>query len=512
MTPARRRFGISARGVVLLAATMLAVAAAPAVAALVAPGQTWFPCPDAPAPVECALLEVPLDHSDPDSATIHLAVRRLPAGDPERRLGTLVTIAGGPGQRGTDFVYPGAQAAAIEERFDIVSWDPRGTSGQTLIDCIPEWDPYRGLDRTPDDESERQVLDARTAALVETCRDRHGWLLPLVSTADGAHDLDALRELLGGDRLSLLGSSYGSRLALTYATLYPEHVRAVVLDGYSDPNLPPWDAEVEQAGAFERSLERWSTACTSDPDCLLAQHGQPDDVIAALLARLDAESEPVGTDRELTQSDAYEAIAGTLLLGSAAEERLLTALAAADDGHGAPLLALADEVRQRYRASGLTMGAFAAIECADTAATWRLLTRRRLEEVGERVRAVAPLLGPWLWSPPGVVRPAALRLCGMLPTPPAPLPGPFDAAGAGPVLVLTTTGDPTTPASAAARAPADLEDARVIRVAGDHHLAYRTALNDPGEAAARCVIDIVVAYLEDPAAPSSVSGCPAKQE
>ena len=512
MSPARRSRGISTPGVVLLAATMLAVVAAPTVAALVGPGRTWFPCPDAPAPVECALLAVPLDRSDPDSATIHLAVRRLPAGDPQRRLGTLVTIAGGPGQRGTDLVYPGAEAAAVEERFDIVSWDPRGTSGETLIDCIPEWDPYRGLDRTPDDGSERQLLDARTATLVETCRDRHGWLLPFVSTADGANDLDALRELLGEDRLSLLGSSYGSRLALTYATRYPEHVRAVVLDGYSDPNLPPWDAEVEQAAAFERSLERWLSSCRSDPDCLLAQHGQPHDVIAALLARLDAEPVPVGIDRELTQSDAYEAIAGTLLLGSAAEERLLTALAAADDGHGAPLLALADEVRERYRASGLTMGTFRAIECADTAATWRLLTRERLAQVGERVRAAAPLLGPWLWSPPGVVRPAALRLCEMLPTPPAPLPGPIDTAGAGPVLVLTTTGDPTTPASAAARAPAELDDARVIRVAGDHHLAYRNALHDPGDATARCVIGAVVAYLEDPAAPSSATACPAEQE
>ena len=511
MTRARRCFGISVPGVVLLVATTLAMVVAPAVAALVDPPEAWFPCPDAPAPVECALLAVPLDRSDPDSVTIHLAVRRLPADDPERRLGTLVTIAGGPGQRGTDLVYRGAQAGAVESRFDIVSWDPRGTSGETLIDCIPEWDPYRGLDRTPDDQAERQVLEARTATLVQTCRDRHGWLLPFVRTADGAHDLDALRALLGEDQLSLLGSSYGSRLALTYATLYPEHVRALVLDGYSDPNLPPWDAEVEQAGAFERSLERWLSACASDPDCLLAQHGQPDDVISALLARLDAEPVPVGTDQELSQSDAYEAIAGTLLLGSAAEERLLTALAAADDGHGAPLLALADEVRQRYRASGLTLGTFAAIECADTAATWRLLTRKRLEEVGERVRRVAPLLGPWLWSPPEV-QPAWLRLCEMLPTLPAPLPGPFDAAGAGPVLVLTTAGDPTTPASAAARAPADLDEARVITVAGDHHLAYQTALSDPREAAARCVIDVVVAYLVDPAASWSVSACPVEQD
>jgi hypothetical protein len=111
-----------------------------------------------------------------------------------------------------------------------------------------------------------------------------------------------------------------------------------------------------------------------------------------------------------------------------------------------------------------------------------------------------------------VERPASLRLCEMLPTLPAPLPGPFDAAGAGPVLVLTTTGDPTTPASAAARARIDLEDARVVSVDGDHHLAYRTALGGPGDAAARCVIDVVVAYLLDPATSSSLTACPAEQD
>ncbi len=239
---------------------------ASSLAVLVPDGLRWSGCGDMPPPVECAELTVPLDHADPSSRTIRLPLRRLRASDPDERIGVLVTIAGGPGQRGTLWVRPGAHTDAISARFDIVSWDPRGTSGETLIDCVPEWDPYRGLDRTPDSAAERQVLDAAIARLAARCRDAHGELLAHVGTLESALDLERLRQALDEPQISLMGTSYGSRVALTYATLFPGRVRGVVLDGYSDPNATPGERELEQARVFERELERLLSACAADRD------------------------------------------------------------------------------------------------------------------------------------------------------------------------------------------------------------------------------------------------------
>ncbi len=46
---------------------------------------------------ECATLPVPLDYADPTGPTIDLALTRLPAGDPARRIGALLFNCGGPG-------------------------------------------------------------------------------------------------------------------------------------------------------------------------------------------------------------------------------------------------------------------------------------------------------------------------------------------------------------------------------------------------------------------------------
>jgi len=270
----------------------------------------WAAC-DEDTTVECAWLEVPVDATDPLSAALQLPVRRVRAGDPEQRIGTLVTIAGGPGQRGTDWVLPGLHTPTIHARFDVVSWDPRGTSAGSVVDCIPEWDPFEGLDRTPDDDAERRALDRHTAELAKRCRDAHGDVLPYVGTHEAALDLERLRQALREEQVSILGTSYGSEIALTYATLFPERVRAIVLDGYSDPNLAPDERVLEQARAFEQSLEALLDDCTADPTCRLGADGSPGPTLDALLAGLDAV--PLPTDdpaQPLSQSDAHEAIAG----------------------------------------------------------------------------------------------------------------------------------------------------------------------------------------------------------
>ena len=452
------------------------------------------------------MLAVPLDHTDAASPAIRLPVRRLPATDGEARIGVLVTIAGGPGQRGTLGVAPGVHGADVEAGFDIVSWDPRGTAGDTLIDCIPQWDPFAGLDRTPDSLVERRALDARMAALAARCREQHGEVLPYIGTLEAALDLEQIRRMLGEPRISILGSSYGSRVALTYASLFPEHVRAVVLDGYSDPNRSPGRLEVEQAAAYERVLDVLLDGCADDPACSLASRGDPGAALDRLLASLDGAPLPAGADGRLTQSDAYEAIVGYLTRDRESRGQLLEALGSAERGDGEPLLGLAGRVRSDYESSGLTLGAFMAIHCADTAAWWSGRSGDEIDRLTERIHRVAPRLGPFLWSPPLAADLPAVGLCAMQPLSSAIGPSSqvdrFDAAGAGPVLILASSGDPATPRSAARRALKDVADATLVTLDADTHVAYLSARRDPGRPAYACLIDAVETFLVDLESPA----------
>src|SRR3954465_9932998 len=123
----------------LLAVELLAVgalAAAPTGAAA-APAVAWHDCVDAPG-FQCAKYDVPRDYDRPGDATLQLALVRLPAQDAAHRIGSLFVNFGGPGAGGGG----GGKAlgdslfAGLNQRFDIVGFDPRGTGeSSAAVDC-----------------------------------------------------------------------------------------------------------------------------------------------------------------------------------------------------------------------------------------------------------------------------------------------------------------------------------------------------------------------------------------
>ena len=125
----------------------LAPAAAPIAVSAAAPVPVldWQPCPDSgQRGFDCATAQAPLDYSDPQGATIELAVIRHLATDPANRLGTLFFNPGGPGGPGTVQLpqYLGFFPATLRARFDLISWDPRGVGDSTAVLCFA----------TPEDE------------------------------------------------------------------------------------------------------------------------------------------------------------------------------------------------------------------------------------------------------------------------------------------------------------------------------------------------------------------------
>ncbi|MEJ7764906.1 MAG: hypothetical protein WKF86_05375, partial [Acidimicrobiales bacterium] len=95
-----------------------------------APAQlAWQPC----AELECATLQVPLDHADPAGRKIEIALNRKKAGDPSRRIGSLLINPGGPGGSGITSLplILGRLSSEVKARFDVVGFDPRGVGMST---------------------------------------------------------------------------------------------------------------------------------------------------------------------------------------------------------------------------------------------------------------------------------------------------------------------------------------------------------------------------------------------
>ncbi|MYX74501.1 alpha/beta hydrolase [Streptomyces sp. SID3915] len=247
-----------------LTATALAMTALPATASTPtttpAPGALrWGPCAgEVPVPrLECATLQVPLDHRDPDGRQIEVAVSRLASQKPARRRGILLTNPGGPG--GSGLTYPAVLAASglpqeVLDSYDIIGFDPRGVGRSTPVTCdLTEAQQRRGnfppYAHTAADVT-REAEYARKIA--EQCeRSRTAWMLPHTTTAETARDMDRLRAALGEPKLSYLGASYGSYLGAVYTTLFPRRGDRMVLDS----NMGPGGYDVTAMRLFARGME-----------------------------------------------------------------------------------------------------------------------------------------------------------------------------------------------------------------------------------------------------------------
>ncbi|MBV8931094.1 MAG: alpha/beta fold hydrolase [Kutzneria sp.] len=226
----------------ILSLTAALVSAAPALAAAAddTPLQhlAWHPCYDH---FQCTTAEVPLDYRDPAGRHISLAFIRMPASDPAHRVGTVFTDPGGPGMSGVDDVrYSGsALPEGIRQRFDVVSFDPRGVGGSAPVSCFAtSADKQRfvaGLPPFPDGPTDETAYRDAQAEFARGCADHSGELLSHLSTANVARDMDVLRRAIGAPAMNYIGYSYGTYLGQTYANLFPHTVRTMVLDGNVDP-------------------------------------------------------------------------------------------------------------------------------------------------------------------------------------------------------------------------------------------------------------------------------------
>ncbi|WP_439378154.1 alpha/beta hydrolase [Amycolatopsis lexingtonensis] len=209
------------------------------------PSLKWTsPCPDygmSPSPtagLECATLRVPLDYAHPER-TIELTLSRH-AGVPGKRRGVLLMNPGGPGSPGLAMPAQLVQrmgGSGLPDAYDVIGFDPRGTAYSTPVTCAmtPE---QRGAVLGPYADGPRDVVAtaAKARVVAKQCGEASTKdLLPHMTTANTARDLDRIREALGENKISFYGVSYGSYLGAAYASMFPDRGDRFVLDSVLGP-------------------------------------------------------------------------------------------------------------------------------------------------------------------------------------------------------------------------------------------------------------------------------------
>jgi pimeloyl-ACP methyl ester carboxylesterase len=416
----------------------------------------WSPCNG---DLQCGTLVVPLDYAHPAGPTISIAVARHPAEEPAARIGSLVIDPGGPGVSGINDMSNELSALTPQllDDFDIVLFDPRGVERSDPVTCGSATGSGPS-DPTPVTPSQQAATIAGLRQFAAACEKNSATVLPYVGTVEVARDMDRLRQALGDSGLTYMGQSYGTLLGLTYAALFPTHIRAMVLDSVIDPALSFNQITAGQADGFEGVLNAFFTWCTASPDCAWHPAGDPTAALLALLNTAATAPAPAGGGSVAGAGQLYDALLEDLY-SQTDWPRLGQALADDAAGNGAPVAAQSNQ----YNTGGSDNAddAATAIDCLDHPVSPDLASYGAL---AQSLQASAPIFGPLLaWGEAG---------CAVWPVPPTRTVGPVAAPGAPPILVIGTTNDPATPYAWAVSVAKELDSGVLLTHDGDDHVAY----------------------------------------
>ena len=471
----------------------------------------WGLCPDPrerrPS-LECATLSVPLDHSRPSGERLPLLVWRQRASGPGPRLGSLVLIDGLPGAAQALPLEAMARALppALSARFDLVSWQRRGTGARgqpAALHCWPTEAEARAwrdrlpasLPPTPGEQS--RWLES-WADLARACGRHQARLLPHLSSADSARDLELLRQALGEKGLRLRASGAATLIGATYANLFPTALSAMVLDGAADPQA--WadngnplalegtglrlEVDLGAGATLIAFLQRCAAA--GRPRCAFAASGPGGDRAATerrwaeLLMRL--RQGPLRWDQRRL---------GTGEVFSQLVERLNTVPPDGQgrggwEGVGRFLEALARGGRDERAEAPPDTDApeqILALLCGESPQPRQL---EAIQALAERARGRSGPLGPWVaWRD---------ARCAAWPAAAAPYSGPWNTPTPAPVLVIGHRFDPVLPFQSSLAMARELDEGRLLSVNGYGH----TVLRNPSACAGRYETAIFMASLLPP--------------
>ncbi|GAA1993503.1 alpha/beta hydrolase [Kitasatospora viridis] len=455
---------------------------------------SWQPCDNG---FQCAGFKVPLDYDHPASGDLTLGAVRRPADGAggQQRLGSLLLNPGGPGGSAVEYVeaVAGGYQPVVRAAYDLVGVDPRGVGRSSPVNCLSgdRMDAYTAVATTPRDQGGIDRLVAADREFAAGCQARSGPVLGHVSTVEAARDMDVLRALLGDQRLNYVGKSYGTLLGATYAGLFPSRVGRMVLDGAMDPSMDAVTGNRTQAAGFETAWAAFVKDCQTRSDCPLGStEQQAGQHLDALIGSVGRQPLPGLGTRQLTES---QAVTGVLeaMYAEFLWPQLRTALAAAQNGDGGPLLRLSDSYYERSADGSYPNLMFAnmAVNCLDLPPAFS--TPDQVTAALPQFRQASPHFGTDMaWM--------ALS-CAYWPIRATGVPHTVRAAGAAPIVVVGTTRDPATPYAWAQALAGQLESGHLVTYDGDGHTAYGRH-ND-------CVDSAVNHYLVEDQLPAAGLRC-----
>ncbi|WP_157249130.1 alpha/beta hydrolase [Nonomuraea typhae] len=451
----------------------------------------WAPCTGLTGPdgnplndptLECGKLPVPLDYGKPDGEKLDLALIRVKATGKER-LGSLVFNFGGPGGSGVSTLPLVTKGfAGVNERYDLVSFDPRGVDRSAGVTCGEDMDKLLSADLA--DRDNESLIKEFAAA----CGKSNAKILPHVGTMNAAEDMERIRQAVGDDKLNYLGMSYGTHLGGVYATKYPKNVGRFVLDAGYDPTVTFKERAVIQAKGFMLAFRNFAKDCIAQ-GCELGD--TPEAVSATVNGLFDTlKDKPVKVgDRELTAGLAKTGVMASLY-SKLAWPVLEKSVAAAKKGNGEALLSMADSYTGRKPDGSYStiMTSVQAIACVDSA---ERPTDAELAEVEKATGAINPMMKSGGLG----------MLCRHWPAQGTDDAKRVDATGSAPIVVVGTKGDPATPYEWAEKLTEQLKTGVLFTYEGEGHGAYLSG--------SPCVAKALDTYLLDGTLPKTGSTCPA---
>jgi len=458
---------------------------------------SWVDCDNG---AQCATAIAPMDWANPMPETdITLALARHTATGVS--LGSLFVNPGGPGASGYDLIHDDvdfAVSTTLRENYDVIGWDPRGVGRSTPVTCLND----EGLDEfifgIPDAPvgSDEWLAESEDAAISfgQACFNNTGPVLQFIDTQSTVHDLDMMRAIVGDEKLQYLGYSYGSDIGSYYLENFPDNVGRIVLDGATDSSISVFEVGRVQTAGFQRALENYLAACpTSFTDCPFT--GGVDAALATIRELYDRyDATPVAAaDGRMMDAGVIDIAMSTALYSQDSWPFLNDLFSEAARGQTDTAFFLADFYYSRDTDGAYTdnsLEAFIAIYCVDypveTDPAVLVKQQELMREASPTTYRDFPPTGdltcanwPYQYIGPGITE--------------------LTGAGAPPVLIISTTGDPATPYEWGVALSKQLQSAQLITYNGEGHTAYNGSVV--------CIDSVVDDYFVSGTVPDADPNC-----
>jgi len=249
--------------------------------------------PNSKAQTDCGWLTVPEDWEHPDAQKLKLPVVIYRALNPEPSLDAVIYLSGGPGypalgHNGEDIGFWRRSADTLFPGRSLIVFDQRGTGlSSPKLECHDGdgsmvWYP---VSRNRQDFGD---IPSRVHTAYSACAARHlaaGRRLSAFNSEQSATDVEALRRVLKLRNMVLFGISYGTRLTLTVMKLFPNNIKATILDSVIPPQAT---FSADDSNVFGAVLDRLFQACHQDEICNAA-YPELHDQLRIVLAQLEKE-------------------------------------------------------------------------------------------------------------------------------------------------------------------------------------------------------------------------------